>query len=80
MCNCLLCRIARAVKTGKLHEPFRAADVKKACPGFRDGTYSGTLSGNRKGNPGGNPVYFVRVAPGRYRLLKKAKQDTSRLA
>jgi len=73
MCNCLLCRIGRAVEKGKLKEPFRAADVKKACPGNRDGTYSGTLSRHRKGNPGGNPAYFKRVAPGSYRLLKKSR-------
>jgi len=71
MCTCLVCRIRRAVSSGKLREPFRAADVKQACLGYRDGTYSGTLARHRKGNPGDNFVYFKRVAPGSYRLIKK---------
>jgi len=62
-------RIRAALASGTLIQPFRAADVNRAC-GI---TYAGTfLSKHRVGNPGmdgkPNTERFVRIAPGLYRL------------
>lgn len=65
--------IVKAVDSGSLSEPFRAADVKAACPGFADGTYSTFLPKHRKGNPKAKPELFERVARGLYRQLKPFK-------
>ena len=62
--------IVKAVNSGSLKEPFKAADVKAVCPGFADGTYSTFLSKHRRGNPRGKWELFERVAIGRFRLLK----------
>ena len=60
--------IREAVAAGRLNQPFRAADVKAACPGWANSTYSTFLSKHCQGNPGGNTVHFVWVARGLYRL------------
>ena len=58
-----------AVRDGRLQEPFRARDVKRACPGFADKTFNVFLPKHRRGNPGGNTELFKRVDRGLYRLL-----------
>lgn len=62
--------IVKAVIKGKLREPFKASDVKKACPGFADKTYSNSLPKHRKGNPGKYKARYRRLAKRRgYKLL-----------
>jgi len=65
--------IVRAFKSGNLREPFRAADVGKACPGFAEDTYGTFLPKHRVGNPGGNSELFERVSRGRYKLVRPYK-------
>jgi hypothetical protein len=62
--------IVRAVKSGRLAEPFRSADFRRACPGFAVGTYTVFLNKHRKGNPGRESELFDRVSPGRFRCLR----------
>ena len=61
--------IRKARRKGRLPEHFRAADVKKACPGWTGGTYSTFLPKHRLGNPGGNTAYFLWHEPGLYSLI-----------
>jgi hypothetical protein len=61
-------QISAAVKSGKLKEPFDAAMVKFACPGWAERTYHTFLSKHAVGNPDGNTPLFVRVGRGLYRL------------
>lgn len=63
----LIQEIRRAVRDGRLHEPFVAGDIIPAgvrCAPSTPGTF---LPKHRVGNPGGNSELFVRVASG-YRL------------
>ncbi len=60
--------ILSAVRSGKLVEPFSAADVRSACPGWAERTYGVFLPKHAQGN-GRTTELFVRVAPGRYRLI-----------
>ena len=62
--------IKEAVRTGRLKEPFRAADVKAACPGWSDRTYSNFLPKHRKSNPGGYTEYFLQHPDGSYSLIE----------
>ncbi len=73
MSHCVYRSIVKAVDSGSLKEPFKAADMKAACPGFADRTYWRFLSKHSKGNPGDDTELFERVARGRYRLLKPIK-------
>jgi hypothetical protein len=62
-------RIREAVGNGTLIEPFRPADVNRACCI----TYAGTfLPKHRVGNPGwrGKPytAHFIQIEKGLYRL------------
>lgn len=59
----------RAIKNGTLTERFRAADVRKSCPGWDYRTYNNFLPKYRLGNPGGHTVYFKRNPDGSYSLL-----------
>ena len=65
--------IVRAVKTGRLKEPFGQKEFRLACPGFADGAYRAFLNKHRKGNPGGNSELFIRVAPGKFRVIRPFK-------
>lgn len=57
--------IRKAIATGRLKEPFRAADVNRAL-GI---TYAGTfLPKHRENNPGNFSVRFVQIGRGLYRL------------
>jgi hypothetical protein len=60
-------QIYNAVKAGRLAEPFNAAMVKRACPGWAEKTYTVFLSKHAVGN-GSTTELFVRVSPGLYRL------------
>lgn len=62
--------IKEAVRTGRLKEPFRASDVKVACPGWSDRTYSNFLPKHRRGNPRGYTEYFLQRRDGSYSLLR----------
>ena len=61
--------IRTARPQGRLGEHFRADDVRRACPGWADHTYSVFLPKHRLGNPGGNSTYFRRRPDGSYSLL-----------
>lgn len=60
--------IREAVASGRLTEPFGAADVRAACPRWALKTYGTFLPKHCEGNPGNYGVYFVRVVRGLYRL------------
>lgn len=53
--------IYAAVRSGRLSEPFTAAMVMQARPGWAERTYHVFLSKHAEGN-GKNTVLFVRVA------------------
>jgi hypothetical protein len=61
--------IRRARREGHLPSRFRAVDVRRACPGWADHTYSNFLSKHRLGNPGGYTAYFRQHEDGSYGLL-----------
>ena len=61
--------IGLAIRQGRLPERFRAADVRRACPGWDYRTYNNSLPKYRLGNPGGHKVYFRRNRDGTYSLL-----------
>jgi len=56
-----------AVRTGELTQPFDAAMVKRACPGWADQTYYTFLGKHAAGN-GHTTELFIRVKRGFYRL------------
>ena len=56
-----------AVKSGKLKQPFNAAMVEQACPGWAPKTYNVFLRKHAVGN-GRTTELFVRVGRGTYRL------------
>ena len=61
--------IIQAVKNGKLEEPFKQEDFRRACPSLGEGTYKAFLHKHRKDNPGGQSELFGLVEPGKFRLL-----------
>ena len=73
MAHRLYAAIVRAVGAGRLGEPFSAAQLQRSCQGFSPSTYSGFLSKHARGNPGANSELFMRVAEGRYRLIRPFK-------
>jgi hypothetical protein len=60
-------QIYAAVQSGQLKQPFNAAMVARACPGWADRTYHVFLAKHAEGN-GHTTELFVRVAPGLYKL------------
>lgn len=66
-------QIYAAVKSGRLTEPFGREDVRRACPGWPEGTYNAFLWKHRVGNPGGYTELFEKVSPGRFRTLRKLR-------
>ena len=68
----ILLEIDRAIERGKLDEPFRASDVRAACPGFAHKTYNQFLPKHSLNNPGNNKVHFEKVEVGLYRRLPKS--------
>ena len=65
--------IVKAVKEGRLKEPFTKEDFRRACLGFAEGTYNAFLWKHRVGNLGGNTELFELVKPGKFRLVRPFK-------
>jgi len=65
--------IVKAVKTGTLREPFTQRDFKTACPGFGRGTYNAFLWKHLVGNKGGQSELFIKVSPGKFKLVRPVK-------
>ena len=59
--------IYAAVRSGRLQQPFNAAMVKLACPGWAERTYHTFLGKHAKGN-GKTSKLFARVVRGFYEL------------
>jgi hypothetical protein len=70
-------QIYDAVVQGKLKEPFGPSDVREACPGWNDRTYSVFLPKHRVGNPGGETELFEQVGEGLYRTLPSLQGSLS---
>jgi hypothetical protein len=62
--------IRRAVARGDLPRSFRAADVRRACPGWADRTYGVFLPKHRQVNPGGDTELFYGNPDGSYSLIR----------
>ena len=62
--------IRRALDEDRLPRRFRGGDVKRACPGWAERTYTVFLSKHRVGNPGGYTEYFEQHTDGSYSLIK----------
>jgi len=62
--------IRRAVARGDLPQSFRAADVRRACPGWADHTYGVFLPKHRRGNPGRETELFYQNPDGSYSLIR----------
>jgi len=63
----LASEIYAAVQSGKLKEPFNAAMVRLACPGWAERTYHPFLAKHAVGN-GQTTELFVRIGRGQFRL------------
>ena len=61
--------IVRAVKSGKLTEPFNKGDFERACPGHGRGTYNAFLWKHSVGN-GSTSELFRLEAPGKSRCVR----------
>ena len=57
-----------AVRSGKLAQPFSAETVKRACPGYTDGTYRDLFNRHRVGIPGGMAELSVRRGANRFEI------------
>ena len=64
----LIREIRKAVRDGRLAEPFNSANVLEAGVRCAQSTLGTFLPKHRVGNPGGNTELFVRVCKGKYRL------------
>lgn len=64
--------IYHSVEIGALNEPFRAEDVRKACPEWAYKTYNSFLWKHQTGN-GKTSELFIRVAEGLYRTIPQMK-------
>ena len=62
--------IVKAVREGRLDEPFDAKAFRRECPGFARATYNTFLNKHREGNPGGASELFERVSPGKFKCLR----------
>ena len=65
--------IINAVKSGRLQEPFTNEDFKNACPIFGKGTYRAFLWKHRIGNLEGRTELFIKVSPGKFKLVRPFK-------
>ena len=61
--------IRKAIRDSKLPKRFCGADVRDACPGWAEQTYTNFLPKHRLGNPGGYTAYFKQHADGSYSLI-----------
>ena len=64
-------QIYAAVKKGRLKEPFGPDDVRRACPGWAQRTYTNFLPKHAVGNPSKTSELFQRVGPGQYRTIPR---------
>ena len=60
-----------AVRTGRLKEPFGPDDVRRACPGWAERTYTNFLSKHRIGNPSETTELFEQVSVGKFRTIAR---------
>ena len=67
----LVAEIDKAIANEQLHQPFRASDVRAACPGFAHTTYNTFLPKHARNNPDNNKIHFEKVELGLYRRLPK---------
>ena len=65
--------IVKAVKSGKLKEPFTKNDFRCVCPNFGEGTYNAFLYKHRGNSK--NTELFEKVSPGKFRLVRPFKYD-----
>jgi hypothetical protein len=64
-------QIYAAVRNRRLKEPFGPDDVKRACPGWAQRTYTNFLSKHAVGNPSKTTGLFQRIGRCLYRTLPK---------
>ena len=64
----LASEIYEAVRNGTLRQPFNAAAVREACPGWADHTYGVFLPKHAVGN-GHTTELFIRVGEGLYEII-----------
>lgn len=64
-------KIREAVEKGNLDEPFGKKDLGEKFPDWPEGTRNAYLWKHYVGNPRGYKEYFEKVAPGKFRLIKK---------
>jgi hypothetical protein len=69
-------QICAAVESGSLDEPFNAAMIRTACPGWEDKAYHIVLSEHAVGN-GCTHELFERVSFGLYRLVRSPNGSES---
>ena len=62
--------IVKAIREGRLVEPFNSSMFKDACPGIAENTYKTFLSKHCRGNPSGTSELFERAARGMYRAIR----------
>jgi hypothetical protein len=67
--NGFAAEVYAAVRSGALAQPFSAEAVKRACPGYTEGTYRNFFNRHRAGNPGGMAELFVRRASNRFEII-----------
>jgi hypothetical protein len=60
-----------AVRNRRLKEPFGPNDVRRACPGWAQRTYTVFLSKHAVGNPSKTTELFQRIGPGQYRTVPR---------
>ena len=65
--------MVKAVKDGRLKEPFTRDDFMEVCPDFAERTYKVFLNKHRIGNPGGNSELFERVSKGSFKIVRPFK-------
>lgn len=66
--------IVKAIRSGRLKEPFTAEDFRIECPGFGEGTYKAFLWKHRRGN-GKTSELFEQVESGKFRLLRPTRYN-----
>ena len=65
--------IVRAVKSGKLKEPFTKDNFRNACSNFKESTHKNFLRKHKVGNSGNETELFREVSPGKFELVRPIK-------
>jgi hypothetical protein len=65
--------IIKAIRAGRLVEPFTVHDFQTCCPGLGNGTYNAFLYKHRRNNPGRNSELFDKPEPGQFTCLRPFK-------